>query len=135
MTVIGVGVDLVDVSDFRKRVKRNPKFLGHVFSSAEKEWCEAYFDPGERYSARFAAKEAFYKALPFQVQNKIDWKDIEIVPGPNGKPEVLPSEKCHVLLKQIGVERVLLSLSQESGMAISFIVLCGLPAQSRSKDF
>ena len=125
MCVVGIGVDVVSVSDFQERMKRNPMFLRHVFSAAEKAWCEAYVDPGERYSARFAAKEAFYKALPQIVQNQIGWKDVEVLPGANGRPKILTSEKCSALLKQLGVEKVLLSLSHERDIAISFIVLCG----------
>ena len=125
MSIIGVGIDLVNISDLRTRIEHNPSFLKHVFSLSEEEWCKAYFDPSERYSGRFAAKEAFYKALPQWVQNEIDWLDVEIIASSNGKPEILPSKKCKTLLEQIGVEKIFLSIAHENGFAIAFIVLCG----------
>ncbi|MBW1793175.1 MAG: holo-ACP synthase [Deltaproteobacteria bacterium] len=125
MTIIGVGVDLVNISELRTRIERNPSILKHVFTLAEVEWCQAYFDPAERYSGRFAAKEAFYKALPPWVQNETDWLDIEIIAGSNGRPEVQPSKKCKTLLQQVGASKIFLSIAHQSGLAIAFIVLCG----------
>ena len=125
MSIIGVGLDIANISDLRTRIEHNPSFLKYAFTLAEAEWCKAYFDPSERYSGRFAAKEAFYKALPPWVQNEIDWLDVEIIAGSNGKPDILPSEKCNTLLKQIGVKKIFLSIAHESGLAIAFIVLYG----------
>ena len=125
MSIIGVGIDLVNISDLRTRIEHNPSFLKHVFSLSGEEWCKAYFDPSERYSGRFAAKEAFYKALPPWIQNEIDWLDVEIIAGSNGKPEIVTSEKCKSLLKQIGVKRIFLSIAHESGLAIANVILSG----------
>ena len=125
MSIIGVGIDLVNISELRTRMEHNPSFLKHVFSLEEEEWCKAYFDPSERYSGRFAAKEAFYKALPPWIQNENDWLDVEIIASSNGKPEILPSKKCKSLLKQIGVKETFLSIAHEHGFAIAFIVLSG----------
>ena len=125
MAIIGVGIDLVNVSDLRARIERNPFIIKHVFSLNEAEWCKAYFDPTERYSGRFAAKEAFYKALPPWVQNEVDWLDVEIIAGSNGRPEILPSEKCKGLLKRMGVKEIFLSIAHEGGFTIALTVLCG----------
>jgi len=125
MCIIGVGIDMVNIGNMRSEIANNPNFIKDVFTSAEGEWCEAYFDPPERYSSRFAAKEAFYKALPQWIQNKVGWLDIEIITGSNGKPEIVPSEKCKSMLKQISVKRTFLSIAHESGLAIANVILSG----------
>ena len=116
---------MVNIGNMRTEIANNPSFIKDVFTSAEGEWCEAYFDPSERYSSRFAAKEAFYKALPESIQNKVGWLDVEIIPESNGKPEIVPSMKCKYFLKQIGVKRISLSIAHESGLAIAFVILSG----------
>ena len=125
MSIIGMGIDMVNIGNMRTEIENNPNFVKDVFSSAEGEWCEAYFDSSERYSSRFAAKEAFYKALPHRIQNKVGWLDVEIIAGSNGKPEIVPSKKCKSLLKQIGVKRIFLSIAHESGLAIAYVILSG----------
>ena len=125
MSIIGVGIDMVNIGNMRSEIANNPNFIKDVFSSVEGEWCEAYFNPSERYSGRFAAKEAFYKALPQWIQNKVGWLDVEIIAGSNGKPEIVPSKKCKSLLKQIGVKRTFLSIAHESGRAIANVILSG----------
>ena len=114
---------MVNIGTMRNEIANNPNFIKDVFTSAEGEWCEAYFDPSERYSSRFASKEAFYKALPERIQNKVGWLDIEIITGSNGKPEIVPSEKCKSMLKQISVKRMFLSIAHESGLAIAYVIL------------
>ena len=125
MSIIGMGIDMVNIGNMRAEIANNPSFVKDVFSSAEGEWCEAYFDSSERYSSRFAAKEAFYKALPHRIQNKVGWLDVEIIAGSNGKPEIVPSKKCKSLLKQMGVKGIFLSIAHESGLAIAYVILSG----------
>lgn len=125
MSILGVGIDMVNIGNMRTEIANNPNFIKDVFTSAEREWCEAYFDPSERYSSRFAAKEAFYKTLPQWIQNKVGWLDVEIRAESNGKPEIVPSEKCKSMLKQISVKRIFLSIAHESGLAIAYVILSG----------
>jgi holo-[acyl-carrier protein] synthase len=58
-----VGVDIVDVERIRGVMERVPSFLTRVFTDAEREYCNRYADPAPHYAARFAAKEAAFKAL------------------------------------------------------------------------
>jgi len=125
MSIIGVGIDMVNIGKMRAEIANNPNFIKDVFTAAEGESCEAYFDPSERYSSRFAAKESFYKGLPQWIQNKVGWLDVEIRVESNGKPEIVPSEKCNSLLKQSGVKKIFLSIAHESGLAIAYVILSG----------
>ncbi len=125
MNIVGVGIDLANIDTMRNEIENNPHFINDVFTSKEREWCESYHDPSERYSSRFAVKEALFKALPQLIQNQIGWLDIEIITGNNGKPEVVPSNKCGSLLKQIGVKNIFISISHEGGLAVGLIILSG----------
>ena len=111
MSVIGIGTDLVDVSRIRAEIERNPAFIENVFS------------PAEIYAGRFAAKEAFYKALPVWVQNETSWLDVEILAGSNGEPKIRPSVNCNDSLRKLGVDTIFVSISHENELAIAFIVL------------
>lgn len=125
MGLAGIGIDLVSISKLRSRIAKNPAFLKYAFTPAEREWCEAYFDPAERYAGRFAAKEAFYKALPSHIQDQTDWLAVEIVPSDNGRPQIRLSPSCQDHLKASNIGEVLLSISHEDGFAAAFVVLCG----------
>jgi holo-[acyl-carrier protein] synthase len=125
MSVIGIGTDLVHIDRIRSEIERNPAFTKNVFTQAEIDWCEACFDPATRYSGRFAAKEAFYKALPTRIQNETTWLDIEILSGSNGKPEIRPSLNCNSLLRRFGVSTISVSISHENEFAIAFIIFSG----------
>ena len=125
MRIVGTGVDLVSVDKLRFRIQKNPAFVQHVFTHPEREWCEAYFDPAERYAGRFAAKEAFYKALPTAIQDQIDWLDIEVIPSANGKPEIHLLKTCQSWLTAGKTLDISLSISHEGGFALAFVVLSG----------
>lgn len=123
MAIVGVGVDLVDVKDLRDRLKRNPALVQHLFTPSEREWCEAYHDPAERYAGRLAAKEAMYKALPTHIQNQTDWLDVEVLPIANGKPEIGLSKNCREQLSSGNIGPISVSISHEKGFAVAFVVL------------
>jgi len=126
MSIVGVGVDMVSVNELRERIQKNPALVRHIFTASEREWCEAYHDPAERYAGRFAAKEALYKALPTYIQNQIDWLDVEVIPSTNGKPEIYLSEMLQERLKTTNIGLVFSSISHECGFALALVVLSNL---------
>lgn len=85
--LVGTGVDMVRISRIRSTLERyGDRFLDRVFTPVEVAYCRRKRDPASSFAARFAAKEACFKAVggtrrPF-------WRDIELVNGPNGKPEL-----------------------------------------------
>ncbi len=123
MRIVGIGVDMVSVEDLRSRIQKNPALVQHIFTASEREWCEAYHDPAERYAGRFAAKEAFYKALPTHIQNQTDWLDVEVIPSTNGKPEICLSKRFKEQLKTGYIGPIFSSISHECGFALAFVVL------------
>ena len=84
---IFVGNDIIEVSRIANLIE-NDKFLHRVFSDAEIEYCE---DKAQNYAARFAAKEAVFKALSSKLDSNysINWKDISIEKDDNGRPIIV----------------------------------------------
>jgi holo-[acyl-carrier protein] synthase len=86
--VVGIGIDLVELDRFRRTLERTPGVRERVFTPAELAWADAADDPTERLAARFAAKEAFLKALGVGLAD-VPLRDIEVVRSPAGKPHLV----------------------------------------------
>lgn len=61
--IIGIGLDMIEVERVEEKIRKDNGFKEHVFSSEEIDYCESNAHPAQHYAARFAAKEAFLKAL------------------------------------------------------------------------
>jgi len=82
------GIDLVDVARIRSAIEaQGERFLQRVFATDEIGYCAARRDPFPHYAARFAAKEALYKALPAGTLDALVWNEIAVQHGTDGKPE------------------------------------------------
>lgn len=118
------GVDLVKVLRIKEAIEKHGQpFLNRVFTSGEIEYCEAHSRRKfEHYAGRFAAKEAFYKAIsPLGV--KIRFKDLEIKHLANGAPSFFVSdqERKRVGLSENATVSVTLSHDTDYAVAVVFI--------------
>ena len=87
MKIYGIGTDIVNVSRLNKSIKRHgSNFKEKIFSTKEIIYCEKKKDSICNYAKRFAAKEAFSKALGTGIVNGLNFKNIEIINNKNGKP-------------------------------------------------
>jgi holo-[acyl-carrier protein] synthase len=125
MSAVGVGVDLVEVSRTRKMLEEKG---GHVYdrllTAGEAEYCRSRPDPAEHVAVRLAAKEAVYKALQGSEEARgIGWRDIEVTRATDGRPDVSLTGLAAARAKQLGVRRVLLSLSHTHEAAVAVAVL------------
>ena len=86
------GVDIIEISRIKESIEQlGEKFLNKIFTSNEIEYCESKKKQKyQHYAARFAAKEATFKAISNQLHNKYDisWKDIEVKNDKEGKPNL-----------------------------------------------
>ena len=80
--ILGVGVDIIEVERIKTIAEKNPRFLKRVFTETEIAYCSKMKNKHQHLAARFAAKEAFFKALG----RKISWTDVGIKNLPSGKP-------------------------------------------------
>ena len=103
--IVGTGVDIIDVERIRRLAEKSPRFLSRVFTPEEIEYSSGKANKYQHLAARFAAKEAFFKALG----RKIDWTDVGIVNHSSGKPELdikkkrgsFPFDRAHVSLSHL----------------------------------
>jgi len=122
--ISGIGIDLVDVSRLKKIIARwDGRFTGRYFSQREIAYCQKKAIPAIHYAARFAAKESFLKSLGIGLGMGIELKDIEVMSGSHGKPELILHEEAGRLLLERGIRKVHLSLTHTSESAVAVVVL------------
>ncbi len=119
----GIGADVVSVSRIEKVLGRTPAFAASVFTPAERADCDARRVPGRAYALRFAAKEAFLKALGLGVLAGVALSDIEIRPGPGGLPHLELGPTAAGALHRCGGAAPLLSLSHGGDLAVAMVVV------------
>jgi holo-[acyl-carrier protein] synthase len=122
--IISIGIDIVEVYRIKQTMERTPSFATRVFTEREQEYCigkgvAAY----QSYAARFAAKEAFLKALKTGWRGKITWRDIEIVSDDQGAPSISVTGEAKRLVEATGADAVHLSISHTSDHAIAQVIL------------
>ena len=89
MSVYGIGIDVVEVARMAAAIQRHGEsFLERLFTAAERSYCESQSFTAPHYAARFAAKEAASKALGTGIGSHAGWHDLEIIPLPNGAPQL-----------------------------------------------
>ncbi|MBM4293575.1 MAG: holo-[acyl-carrier-protein] synthase [Deltaproteobacteria bacterium] len=123
--IYGLGVDLVRVDRIDKALKRyGDRFLRRVFTPREIEYCSGKVWAVSGFAMRFAAKEAFSKALGVGLrQGGIRWREVEVVPDLRGKPDILVSGRAAQLCAEAGITGMHLTLTDEDNHAIAVVVL------------
>lgn len=120
----GIGIDVVDISRIERLAEKyKNQFLKKVFTLSEIEYCEKMARPAVHYAGRWAAKEAFYKALPLSCQKSSTWKSIEIKVIERGKPVItICSERLQELLKGEGIAICHVSISHEKKYCMACVI-------------
>ncbi len=122
--ILSIGIDIIEVYRIRESIARTPQFAERVYTAAEREYCESKgVAAAQSYAARFAAKEAFLKALKTGWRGKISWHDIEVVSGEDGVPDLVITGEAAVILKERGADRVHISLSHTTDHAVAQVLL------------
>ena len=115
MTVLGVGVDIVDIARFESALARTPALRSRLFGPSDVD------RPAHSLAARFAAKEAVLKALGGHIPG-FSWHDIQVSGEPLQRPDIGLSGGTQRVARERGVTHHHLSLSHDGGMAIAFVV-------------
>jgi len=125
MKTLGIGVDIVQNSRIRKSIA-NKNFLLRIFTKDEINKSKKIKNKIAFFSKRFAAKEAFSKALGTGFRKTLNFKDISITNNKNGKPSIKINNKLHnIIIKKFKTKKinVLLSISDESEHSIAFVII------------
>jgi holo-[acyl-carrier protein] synthase len=119
-----IGIDLVEVSKIRASHKKfGSRFLAKVLSEQEIAYCRKKKNLYQSISARFAAKEAFKKALSNYWTAPISWQEVEVVVNKNKVPGLKLSSRLRKILRQ---RQVTLSLSHTENFAVAVVFISGI---------
>lgn len=116
--IFGIGIDIIEVERIRSLAEKNPRFLQRIFTTKEINYCRKKANKYQHLAARFAVKEAFFKALG----KRINWTEVGLINLASGKPrleirskEKFPFEKIHVSishLEEYAIAMVILETSE-----------------------
>ena len=125
MKIYGIGVDIVNISRVKKNLTKNKLFKQRIFSNKEIKYCERKINKYECFSKRFAAKEAFSKALGTGISSGINFNEIIVKNEKNGKPFIrLKGETKKKIDKKLKKKaKFFLSLSDEQKYAVAFVTI------------
>ncbi|MDK9719129.1 MAG: holo-[acyl-carrier-protein] synthase [Trichlorobacter sp.] len=122
--ILGIGIDTVEISRFQRFLDDgNQALLNRLFAPAEQEYCRPRKQAASCLAARFAAKEAFVKALGTGLRDGICWTEIEVVNDPLGKPYLQLSGRTQQLFSERGTATAHLSLSHDGDHAVAQVIL------------
>ena len=126
MRISGLGVDLVSIPRMRSTIDRwQQRFVDRVFTDDEIAYCRARRDPAPHFAARFAAKEAGFKALGTGVQLGVRWRELEVRREREEAPTLVLSGRAREIGLARGGSRMLLSLTHEGEYALAQAILVG----------
>ena len=97
--------------------------MERLYTPTERAYCDGMARPALHYAARFAAKEAFVKALGTGFSSGIRWREIGIVNDERGKPELVVEAAAGEVMKSLGADRAYVSLSHDPTRAAAVVVL------------
>jgi holo-[acyl-carrier protein] synthase len=125
MKILGVGVDLVKNNRIKTLIK-NKAFILRTYGKNEIKFAKNILNKSNYFSKRFAAKEAFAKALGTVFRNNLNFKDIEILNDKLGKPYYLKSDKINSIVNKIFKTKkynLFLSISDEKDYSVAFTIV------------
>ena len=124
MKIYGIGTDIVSV-DRIKKVLKNKNFMNRLFCKEEILKCSKLMNRNNCYAKRFAAKEAFSKALGTGISNGVNFNEIIVMNEKNGKPFIkLRGKKKQTISKKFKKKpKIALSLSDEQKYAVAFVTI------------
>ncbi len=122
--IYGIGVDLVHIPRMERVVRKwGSRFVDRVFTSEERNTSFKRSRPYAALALRFAAKEAFSKALGLGMKQGVKWREIGVYNDSRGKPGIRPSGTTLSICKERGISAIHLSLSDEKDNAVAMVVL------------
>lgn len=121
--IFGIGTDIIEVKRVEKIVASGRQYLETIFTEKEMEYCEAKARKSEHFAVRYAAKEAFLKALGSGWRDGLAFSDIEIINDELGKPQVFLHGEVKRVYNHHQIQQTSISLSHTKEIAIAVIIL------------
>ena len=122
--ITGIGIDVVQNDRIRDSIQRfGDRFLNRIYTQGEIDYCRKCSQPEIHYAARFAAKEAAFKALGTGWAAGVKWKDVEIERLPSGKPELHLHGEALNRATSAGAQRFFVSLTHDQLVSCAVVIL------------
>ncbi len=122
--IYGIGVDLVSIARMGKVIDRwGHRFIQRVFTAREIRFCFHGSKWASRFALRFAAKEAFSKAIGLGMRKGIRWQDIEVFQHPSGQPDLSVAGRALNFCRKEGITGWHVTLSDEGDFGVAVVVL------------
>lgn len=122
--IYGIGIDLVDIRRMENVISRwGARFINRVFTRDEIKTCYERPFPPASFALRFAAKEAFSKALGLGMRRGLRWRDIEVFHFPGGRPGIRPLGRSSEICKEERISGYHVSLSDEGNYGVAMVIL------------
>lgn len=119
----GIGTDIIDIPRVARLLDKDDGFKTKIFAEEEILYSEEKASRAMNYAARFAAKEAFFKAMGTGWRYGMKWTDVVVINNQEGKPDLEIRGKALELFKEKGFNRVNLSLSHTKEYAVAFVII------------
>jgi len=122
--IVGIGTDVCSIERIAKSLERfGERFVKRILTPDEIPRFERTRDKAGHLAKRFAAKEAFSKAIGTGIHAPFTWHCISVTRNPKGKPGIKPNAIMEKHLNKLGVTHFHLSLTDDAGVAVAFVVL------------
>jgi holo-[acyl-carrier protein] synthase len=121
--IAGLGIDIVEVERIAEKIEKDNGFRELVFSANEIAYCESKTYKYEHYAARFAAKEAFFKALGTGWFNDTAFNEVEIINNQQGKPEIILLGLTNNTVSALGDFNIMVSITHIKLTATAVVIL------------
>ena len=122
--IAGVGIDIVSISRIERLINRyGNRFLGKVFTERERDDGSRRAVQAPFFAARFAAREAFYKALGTGWGRGLSLKEVSVTTGEGGRPLLDIGELVGKEIRGMGIDRWHVSLTHDGDSAIAIVIL------------
>ena len=123
--IVGIGMDLVHIARVERLLSsKGQRALERLFTEAERRYALARMEPARHLAARVAAKEAAFKALSgTERAHAISWREMEVIIGPHGRPELVLHGLARERADHLAIGRTWLSMTHDGATAAAVVVL------------
>lgn len=121
--IFGTGIDIIEVERIKDRISKIQGLKEKIFTGKEITYCESKKNKAQHYAARFAAKEAFFKAIGTGWRDGLEFIEIEILNDALGKPEVFLHGKTKKFSERNAIKNIHVSLSHLKNLVTAIITL------------
>lgn len=121
--IAGIGIDLVEVERIEQKILKDNGFRELVFSANEIAYCESRANKFEHYAARFAAKEAFFKAIGTGWRSGTAFNEVEVINNEHGKPDIVFLGATNATIHSMQLSSIHVSLTHIKNVASAVVIV------------